>query len=64
VDEDSGQATPLLSKGFVDDTWPDHLPSGNQKRFWRNPVKVIGAVVRPAPVVLALHALFKSRAPT
>jgi hypothetical protein len=42
-------------------SWPDHLPSGNQKRFWRDLVKRIGAVVRPAPVVLALHALFKSR---
>jgi hypothetical protein len=20
-------------------SWPDHLPSGNQKRFWRDPVK-------------------------
>ena len=28
---------------------------------WRDPVKRIGAVLRPAPVVLALHALFKSR---
>jgi hypothetical protein len=23
-------------------SWPDHLPSGNQKRFWRDPVKGIG----------------------
>ena len=25
---------------------PDHLPSGNQKRFWRDPVKRIGAMTR------------------
>jgi hypothetical protein len=23
-------------------SWPDHLSSGNQKRFWRDPVKRIG----------------------
>src|SRR5262249_881903 len=23
-------------------SWPDDLPSGNQKRFWRNPVKQAG----------------------
>jgi hypothetical protein len=23
-------------------SWPDHLPSGNQKRFWRDPVKRAG----------------------
>ena len=24
-------------------SWPDQLPTGNQKRFWRDPVKRIGA---------------------
>jgi hypothetical protein len=23
-------------------SWPDHLPFGNQKRFWRDPVKRAG----------------------
>jgi hypothetical protein len=27
-------------------SWPDHLSSGNQKRFWRDPVKRIGAAFR------------------
>jgi hypothetical protein len=35
-----------------------------KKQFWRDPVKRIGAVVQSAPVVLALHALSKSRAST
>jgi hypothetical protein len=25
--------------GAQEISWPDHLPSGNQKRFWHNPVK-------------------------
>jgi hypothetical protein len=27
-------------------SWPDYLPSGHQKRFWRDPVKRIGAMTR------------------
>jgi hypothetical protein len=37
-------------------SWPEHLPSGNQKRFWRDPVKRIEVVVQSAPVVLAARA--------
>jgi hypothetical protein len=29
-------------------SWPNHLPSSNQKRFWRDPVKRrgIGSILR------------------
>ena len=33
------KASPKCRKrvaGFVDDMLPDHLPFGNQKRFWRD----------------------------
>jgi hypothetical protein len=33
-------------------SWPDHLPSGNQKRFWRDPER--GAAVYDAKTAAVL----------
>jgi hypothetical protein len=36
-------------------SWPDHLPSGNQKRFWRDPVYGIAALWRQRIFIADAH---------